>query len=163
MDVLPSRVNIKLDIESLGAGKRFELPLKVLMMGEFSAGESSGSVEERERVSVTKDNLDSALERFSPRLRMRVKNCLGDEQEELDIYLGFEEMLDFMPEKIIHAIPELRRIIAMRNLLKDLKANVLDDKKLKKSLNDAFEDTQAREELKAEIMALIDDEEDDDE
>ena len=167
MDVLPSRVNIKLDIETLGAGKRFEMPLKLLMAGDFSAGGESESVEQRERIAVNKTNLDSVLQRISPRLKMRVKNCLSEELDELDICLGFEELLDFSPETIIYAIPEIRRLIAMRNLLKDLKSNVLDDKKLKKSLNDVFEDPESRERLKEDLIAIIEDgdeyEDDDDE
>ena len=48
--------------------------------------------------------------------------------------LNFNKLADFKPDNLIQQIPYLRQLISMRNLLKDLKANIIDNNTFRKSL-----------------------------
>ena len=58
-EIPKARVNITLDLETGGAKKKKELPLKVLALGDFSRGKTTGPVAERERIDINKNNFDN--------------------------------------------------------------------------------------------------------
>ena len=45
-------------------------------------------------------------------------------------------MTDFHPDHICQQIPEMKRLVAVRNLLKELRANMADNNLLKEKLNE---------------------------
>ncbi|EBN1626692.1 type VI secretion system contractile sheath small subunit, partial [Salmonella enterica] len=77
----------------------------------------------------------------------------GDGSEE-NIKLSFSEMKDFEPEAIAKQIPQLRAMLAMRNLLRDLKSNLLDNAEFRRSLETILKDPALSEELRQELNAL---------
>ena len=50
-EVPKARVNIKLDLHTGGASKKVELPLKLLVMGDYSNGQNTLALGERTKVS----------------------------------------------------------------------------------------------------------------
>lgn len=82
-EIPKARVNIRLDLHTGGAQKKMELPLKLLVTGDFSNGQEQRALSEREKVNVNKNNFDSVLAEFSPALNISVENTLaGDGSEE---------------------------------------------------------------------------------
>jgi hypothetical protein len=51
-EVPKARVNIKLDLHTGGASKKVELPLKLLVMGDYSNGQNTLALGERTKVSL---------------------------------------------------------------------------------------------------------------
>lgn len=85
-NVVPkARVNIRLDLHTGGAQKKVELPLKLMVMGDYSNGREQRSLSERRNVNVNKLNFDSVLSEFSPRLSIAVANTLADEGNEAPV------------------------------------------------------------------------------
>ena len=64
-EVPKARVNIKLDLHTGGAKKNVELPLKLMVMGDYSNGREQRSLSERSKVGVDKNNFDNVLAEFS--------------------------------------------------------------------------------------------------
>jgi type VI secretion system protein ImpB len=126
-EVPKARVNITLDIKTGDFKKKKELPLKMLVLGDFSLGKTEGPIAQRERINVNKDNLDNVIKELSPTITISVPNTIKNDDSELALQLCFETLKDFHPEHIVHQVQELKNLLAMRNLLKDLKANVLDN------------------------------------
>lgn len=54
-----------------------------------------------------------------------MQNTLAGDGTEESIKLNFADMKDFEPEQVARQIPQLRAMLAMRNLLRDLKSNLL--------------------------------------
>ncbi len=133
-EIPKARVNITLDLETGGAKKKKELPLKVLALGDFSRGKTTGPVAERERIDINKNNFDNVLKELSPELKLTVPNAIKNDGTEIKANLKFNSYKDFHPENIAEQIPELKNLLAMRNLLKDLKSNVLDNTAFRKEL-----------------------------
>ncbi|MNG37732.1 hypothetical protein D3C84_1251690 [compost metagenome] len=51
-------------------------------------------------------------------------------------------------------IPQLRALLAMRNLLRDLKSNLLDNVTFRRELENILKDDALSDELRAELSAL---------
>ncbi|MCT8354770.1 type VI secretion system contractile sheath small subunit, partial [Photorhabdus kayaii] len=121
-EIPKARVNIKLDLHTGGAQKKVELPLKLLVMGDYSHGREQRPLSEREKVSINKNNFDSVMAEFSPAVNLTVKNTLTENGDEENIALTFRQIKDFDPEHVARQIPPLRALLSMRNLLRDLKS-----------------------------------------
>ncbi|WP_387696208.1 type VI secretion system contractile sheath small subunit, partial [Photorhabdus sp. RM157S] len=65
-EIPKARINIKLDLHTGGAQKKVELPLKLLVMGDYSHGQEQRPLSEREKVSINKNNFDNVMAEFSP-------------------------------------------------------------------------------------------------
>lgn len=153
-EVPKARVNLKLDLHTGGASKKTELPLKLLVTGDFSNGQEAVPLSEREKVNVNKNNFDAVLSEYSPKINLTVKNTLADDGSEDNISLTFQNMKDFTPEQVSRQIPQLKAMLSMRNLLRDLKANLLDNQAFRKELEKILLDSALSAELRAELSAL---------
>jgi type VI secretion system protein ImpB len=153
-EVPKARVNIKLDLHTGGAQKTVELPLKLMVMGDYSNGREQRPLSERTRVGVNKNNFDSVLAEFSPALKVTVENVLADDAGDASVELNFQSMKDFEPEQVARQIPQLRALLAMRNLLRDLKSNLLDNATFRHELERILKDDALSDELRAELAAL---------
>lgn len=153
-EIPKARVNIKLDLHTGGAQKKVELPLKLLTVGDFSNGKAEGTLSEREKINVNKNNFNSVLAELNPEVNVTVKNTLANDGSEENICLQFQDMKDFEPEQVARQIPQLRAMLAMRNLLRDLKSNLLDNVTFRKELEKILKDPMLSDELRNELNAL---------
>jgi type VI secretion system protein ImpB len=128
--------------------------LKLLVAGDFSNGQESAPLSERKKVDLNKNNFDSVLSEYSPNVSLTVKNTLADDGSEDNISLTFQSMKDFTPELVSRQIPQLKAMLSMRNLLRDLKANLLDNQAFRKELEKILLDLALSAELRAELSAL---------
>ena len=69
-----------------------------------------------------------------------MQNTLAGDGSEENISLTFKDMKDFEPEAVARQIPQLRVMLAMRNLLRDLKSNLLDNVTFRKELEIILKD-----------------------
>lgn len=153
-EIPKARVNIQLNLHTGGAQKKVELPLKLLVVGDYSNGAEQRPLSEREPVNVNKNNFNSVLSGFSPALNLSVENTLAGDGSEENVSLTFREMEDFEPEQVARQLPQLKAMLAMRNLLRDLKANLLDNATFRKGLEKILLDPALSAELRAELSAL---------
>lgn len=153
-EVPKARVNIKLDLHTGGAQKKVELPLKLMVMGDYSNGREHRPLSERSKINIDKNNFDNVLAEFSPSLKLAVENTLANDASETAVELAFQSMKDFEPEHVARQIPQLRALLAMRNLLRDLKSNLLDNATFRHELERILKDDALSDELRAELAAL---------
>ena len=91
-EVPPSRINIKLDLHTGGAQKKVELPLKLLVTGDYSNGQDKRDLAEKEKVNINKNNFDSVLSDFNPKANLTVKNTLSPAGGEMNVNLDFKSI-----------------------------------------------------------------------
>ncbi|MFQ1006638.1 type VI secretion system-associated protein [Gilliamella apicola] len=154
-EVPAARVNIQLDLHTGGAQKKVELPLKILSVGDYGRGKDKRTLSEKEKVSINKNNFDAVLKDFKPEAKITVPNTLADDGSDVNVDLSFESMNDFSPEQVAKKIPQLRSLLAMRNLLRDLKSNLLDNATFRYELEKIVKDEQLSDELRAELEAIV--------
>jgi len=153
-EIPKARVNIQLNLHTGGAQRKVELPLKLMVVGDYSNGAEQRPVSERETVNINKTNIDNVLSGFSPAVNISVANTLAGDGSEENVSLSFNEMKDFEPEQVARQIPQLKAMLAMRNLLRDLKANLLDNGTFRKELEKILLDPALSAELRSELSAL---------
>ena len=153
-EIPKSRVNIKLDLHTGTAKKKVELPLKLLVAGDFSNGAEQRPLSERQKVNINKNNMNSVLAEFSPSVSIAVENTLAGDGSEDAITLAFRDMKDFEPEQVARQIPQLKAMLAMRSLLRDLKANLMDNTAFRRELEKILLDPSLSAELRGELSAL---------
>ncbi|EEC7851797.1 type VI secretion system contractile sheath small subunit, partial [Escherichia coli] len=150
-----ARVNLKLDLHTGGGQKKVELPLKLLVAGDFSNGQEERPLSERIKMDVNKNNFNAVLADISPSVRLNVENTLAGDGTEESISLTFRNMNDFTPEQVARQIPRLKAMLAMRSLLRDLKANLLDNATFRKELEKILRDPELSQALRDELSALV--------
>ena len=153
-EVPKARVNIKLDLHTGGAQKKVELPLKLLVMGDYSNGKEQRPLSERSKIDINKNNFNSVLGEFQQSIKMAVPDTLAGDGTDTAVSLTFNDMKDFEPEQVARQIPQLRALLAMRNLLRDLKSNLLDNATFRRELENILKDDALSDELRAELAAL---------
>lgn len=153
-EIPKARVNIKLDLHTGNGQKKVELPLKLLVTGDFSNGQEQRPLSGREKVDINKNNFNSVLEKFNPSVNIAVQNTLVGDNSEENIRLTFKNIKDFEPEQVARQIPQMKALLAMRSLLRDLKSNLLDNSTFRKELQTILRDPALSNELRGEIAAL---------
>jgi len=150
-EVPPARINITLDVSTGDATVKRELPLKLLVLGDFSGGKSVRPIAERQRYHINQRNINQVLNALSPTLRFTVPNKISQKGDDIDINLSLEGMTSFLPNAVIDQVPELRALLAMRLLLKELKSNVANNRQLRVKLQQLVQDRAALVQLATTI------------
>ena len=149
-----ARINLKLDLHTGGAQKKVELPLKLLVAGDFSHGQDTRAVAEREKVDINKNNFNAVLADYHPKAKITVANKLAGDGSDMMVDVDFSSMDDFKPEVIASKVPELRALMAARNLLRDLKSNLLDNATFRRELEKILKDPALSARLRDELQAI---------
>ena len=117
------RVNIVYRPATGDAQEEVELPLKLLVMGDFTNTPDDRMLEDREPINVDKDNFDEVLKSQNISVDINVPDKLSETEEEgeMSVSLKFSSMKDFSPEEIVKNNPELNKLLELREALTALK------------------------------------------
>jgi len=152
-EIPPSRVNIRYVKKTDGAQEKIELPLKLLLLGDYNLRSDSTPLDERKKISINKDNFDDVLREQKLKLSMNVPNRLTgkDSQDELRVDLDLDSLKAFSPDELVRRVPELARMLEIRELLTDLKARVITNRDFRQALEKIVKD---KDQLKAVTAEL---------
>jgi type VI secretion system protein ImpB len=152
------RVNIVYKTETNGAQEDIELPLKVMVLGEFSTEVEDIRVEDKKIIDINKSNFDDVMKEQSLTLKTEVTSKIEDENNSgdnpsLSLSLDFEKIKDFEPDRLIQNIPELKKLYELRETLKALKGPLGNLPEFRKKLENLITDDETREKLLNEISS----------
>ena len=146
------RVNIVYRPAIGDAKEEVELPLKMLVMGDFTGRTDDRPLERREPVNIDKDNFNEVLKAQEVRLNLSVPNRLsGNADDAMNLSLKVESMKDFGPEAIVEQVPELKRLLELREALRALKGPLSNVPEFRKKIQELLKDENASAKLLAEI------------
>jgi len=146
------RVNIVYKPATGEAKEEVELPLKVLVMGDFTLREDETPVEERKALNIDKDNFNDVLQSQNLSLNVNVNNKLSDEPDaQMSVNLDFKTLKDFDPDAIVQKVPELKQLRELRDALTALKGPLGNVPMFRKKIQELVQDEGARERLLAEL------------
>ena len=147
------RINITYKPATGDAQAEVELPLKLLVVGDYTQRADDRPVEERAPINVDKDNFQEVLKAQKLSLDMSVPNRLQSENsdESLAVSMKFESLADFEPDAIVEKIPDLKSILELREALKSLKGPLGNVPDFRKKLQALVSDEGSRAKLLAEL------------
>ncbi|MBX3460349.1 MAG: type VI secretion system contractile sheath small subunit [Planctomycetes bacterium] len=146
------RVNIVYKPATGGAQEEKELPLKLLVMGDFTLGNEETPVEERKPLNIDKDNFNDVMKNQNINITIGVKNTLsGKEGDEMAANLKFKNLKDFDPDAIARQVPELNKMLQLREALAALKGPMGNFPAFRKKIQEIVSDDATREKILKEI------------
>jgi len=147
------RVNIRFKPATGNVKEEVELPLKLMVLGDFTGRADDRPVEERDLVNVNKDNFDEVVKSQNLSLDLSAENKLDDSPEagKMSVSLKFESIKDFEPERVAQQIPEVRTLTDLRAALVALKGPLGNVPSFRKAIQNLLEDDGARQRLLTEL------------
>jgi type VI secretion system protein ImpB len=115
------RVNIVYKSNTGDKTEEVELPLKMMMVGDYTGRSSDEIIEDRPAININKDNFDDVIKSYNLNIDFNVNNTLIDDDDELPISLKIDTMKDFSPDNIAKQVPELNALLDLRKALLALK------------------------------------------
>jgi type VI secretion system protein ImpB len=149
------RVHITYDVETEGAQIRKELPFVVGVIGDFSGKpyEPLKPLRDRKFIQIDRDNFDDVMQRMTPGAEFRVENTLAGDGSEMAVQLKFKSMSDFEPAALVEQVEPLRKLLAVRNKLRDLMSKVDRSEELESLLEEVLQNTDKLAALAGEVGA----------
>lgn len=146
------RVNISYKPAVGDSNAQIELPMKVLVMGQFSSKPDDRVMEERDVVNVNKNNFDEVMASMDLNVQFSVPNKLSEQEgEELTVELSPKNLKDLTPDRLVETVPELKKVIELRNALKALKGPLGNVPKMRRTIQNMITDKDQRERLIKEV------------
>lgn len=147
------RINVTFKPASGGAQEEIELPLKMMVLGDFTQRSDDRKIEDRKPIAIDKHSFDDVLAKQELSLTLAVPNRLQDEpaDEELAVQLRIESMKDFNPANLVEQVPELQKLMELRDALVALKGPLGNAPAFRKAIESVLADDDSRERVLAEL------------
>lgn len=147
------RVNITYKPATGNAKEEVELPLKMLMMGDFTQRPDPRPLEDRKPINVDKDNFQKVMAEQKLALSFAVADKLseGEAEGELNVNLKFRRLSDMEPEAIATQVPELKKLLDLRAALTALKGPLGNEKAFRNKIQQILGDPGQRNRLINEL------------
>lgn len=147
------RINVTFKPATGGAQEEIELPLKVLVMGDFRQRFDERSIMERKPVSINKSNFADVMKKQELRISSSVPNRLRDSEDagDIPINLTFESLRDFEPEKVACKVPEMDKLLKLREALVSLKGPLGNLPAFRKAIEEVLKDDRQRSMVMQEL------------
>lgn len=151
------RINIKYVPATGGETAEVELPLNLLVVGDMKGKPDDAPIEERSMVSVNKNNFSSVMEEMKIGLNINVANKLQDNasvDDEINVQLDIKSLQDFSPDNIVKVVPELRKLLELREALTAVKGPLGNIPAFRTRIAELLESEESRTQLLAELNII---------
>ncbi len=146
------RINIVYKSLRDGVQEEIELPLKLMVLGDFNFRSDDTPLEERKAINLDKDNFNDVMAQQKITSSFNVANKLsGKEGDEMPVNLAFGNMKDFSPSEVAKQVPELKKLLELREALVGLKSPLGNSAAFRKKLEELLKDPAQREKLMKEL------------
>lgn len=146
------RVNIVYRPATGDAKEDVELPMKLLVVGDFTSREDDRMIEAREPINIDKDNFNDVMKGQNLALDIAVPDKLSDDADgEIAVTLKFDAIKDFTPEAVVHNTAELRKLLELRQALQSLKNPMSNRPEFRKKIQEIIKDETSKKKLLSEL------------
>lgn len=146
------RINIAYKSDTGGATESVELPLKLLVLDDYTGKESDEVIEDRDPININKDNFNDVVKSHNLSMSFSVPNKLEENAEDdINVDLKISSMKDFDPAKVAEQIPELASLLELRRALQALRGPLGNVPAFRKTIQAILENDETRAQVMAEL------------
>ncbi len=146
------RVNIVYRPATGDAQEEVELPLKLMVLGDFTLKQDDRLLEDRDPVNIDKDNFNDVMRAQQLSVKANVANKLSEDPEaQMTVDLKFQTLKDFEPDAIVKNVPELAKMMELRDALKALEGPLSNVPDFRKKLQELVGDEETRTKVLKEL------------
>lgn len=154
-EVPKSRVTLTYKTEVDGEPAVVDLPLRMMVLGDFSDGTSKDrklDLEERGLRSFDGRNTDEIMKDMGIQLDMVVPNKVNPNEEDMRVQLKIDSMSSFSPESVAKQIPQIRSLLLLKKLLEEVQSNVANKKEFAQLLGKLIANPEALDKMKQKLQ-----------
>lgn len=158
-DEIPkSRLTLKYRTEINGQPEDVNLPLRLLLMGDYSLGSSTDrkqDLDERRLRALDGRNTDAVMKDMGIRVNFSVPNKIDpDKEEDLQVSIPIESMKGFSPDQVANHVPKVKGLLMLKQLLEEVSSNVDNRKEFRKLLGDLLGNQEALAKMLEELKGF---------
>ena len=145
------RVNIVYKSQTGDQSEEVELPLKLLILGDFTGKQGDDTVEDRDPININKDNFNDVMSGMNLSIDLNVKDTLAEDNDEMPVHLDIKSMKDLSADSVAEQVPELNSMLEMRRALLALKGPLGNVPTFRKAIQNILNDDGTREQIMKEL------------
>ncbi|HET8905162.1 MAG TPA: type VI secretion system contractile sheath small subunit [Saccharospirillum sp.] len=146
------RINIAYKSNTGGATEDVELPLKLLVLDDFTGRPNEDVLEDIEPLNISKDNFDDVIKSHNIGMSFSVPNKLQeDSTDTVNVDLKINSMKDFNPENVARQVPELNSLLELRRALLALKGPLGNTPAFRKTIQAILDNDDTRAQIMREL------------
>ena len=146
------RINIAYKSNTGGATEDVELPLKLLVLDDFTGKENDDVIEDREPINITKDNFNDVVKSHNLSMSFSVPNKLEEgSDDDIGVDLKINSIKDFDPSNVAEQIPELNSLLELRRALQALRGPLGNVPAFRKTIQAILENDETRKQVMEEL------------
>jgi len=155
-DQIPkSRLTLRYKTEVNGQPEDINLPLRLLVTGDFSLGSSKDSkldLEERRVRNMDGKNTNAVMKDMGMSLKFAVPNKVDpDKEEDLQVEIPVDSMKSFSPDTVAKNVPKLKGLLMLKELMQEVLSNVDNRKEFRNLLGELLSNEEALGKMMAEL------------
>ncbi|MBM7118737.1 type VI secretion system contractile sheath small subunit [Archangium primigenium] len=155
-DIPKSRITLTYRTTVNGERTEKALPLRLLMMGDFSSGTSTDQrkdLDQRQIRNLDGKNLDQVMRDMDMTLQFKVRNRIDPgTAEQLDVTLPIASMKSFTPAELAKNMPKVRALLLLRKLLLEMQGNLDNRKEFRRMVRELAQNPEAVAALRNDLQ-----------
>lgn len=146
------RINVSYKSETGGVEKSVELPMKIMAVGDYTCRADDRLIENRKPININSDNFNDVMNAQNLNLKFDVVNKLTDDSgDDLVVDITFNNINDFQPEQVARQVPELNKLLELRDALVALKGPLGNIPAFRKVIESTIQDEEQKKQILSEL------------
>lgn len=157
-DELPqSRITLKYRTTIDGQEADIQLPLRTMVLGDFSQGSSKDrqdNLEDRRLRTLDGTNrVDDLIKDMDISLQVKVENKIDPGNDEVEVTMPITSMKSFSPDEVAQHIPQVKALTLLKELLLEMQSNIDNRRDLRKLVQELYQNPESLQKTLAELKA----------
>jgi len=157
-EVPKSRITLTYKTEVDGEPAAVDLPLRLMLVGDFSQGSSKDrkiDLDERAPRNLNGSNTADIMQDMGISLEIVVPNKIsGGDSGDINVKLSIDGLDSFSPQEIAKQVPQIQSLVLFKKLLEEVQSNIANKKEFAQLLNKLYSNKEALTQVKKELKHL---------
>ncbi len=154
-EVPKSRITLTYKTEVDGEPAVVDLPMRLMILGDFSKGTSKDrkkELEQRDLRALDGSNIGEIMKDMGITLDMVVPDKINAEGQDMRVQLEIDSLNSFSPEEIAKQIPQIRSLLLLKKLLEEIQSNVANKKEFAQLLSKLYSNEMLLKQMREKLQ-----------